>query len=179
MKKLIILVVCLLVAFSFACKKKAPIEPVKPAEKVEAEQPLEVEKAQPSEEKQLTEEEIFQRKDLEEISKEFKDVFFDFDKYNIREDQVPNLQANADFLKKWKTVRILIEGHCDERGTNEYNMALGWRRANAAKEYLVSLGIDASRIDTISYGEERPFALGHNEDAWWQNRRAHFVAIAK
>lgn len=178
MKNLIILFVCLLIAVSFACKKKAPIEPVKPAEKIEEEKPMEVEE-QPKEEKVLTEEEIFQRKDLEEITKEFKDVFFDFDKYNIREDQIPNLQHDAEFLKKWKTVRILIEGHCDERGTNEYNMALGWRRANAAKEYLVSLGIDPSRIDTISYGEERPFALGHNEDAWWQNRRAHFVAIAK
>ncbi len=72
-------------------------------------------------------------------------------------------------------VRVLIEGHCDERGTNEYNMALGDKRGRAAKEFLISYGIDAGRIELISYGEERPFAGGHNEVAWAQNRRAHFV----
>ena len=71
--------------------------------------------------------------------------------------------------------RVLIEGHCDERGTNEYNLALGDRRARAAMDFLVKYGVSASRIETISYGEERPFALGHDESAWWQNRRAHFV----
>ena len=71
---------------------------------------------------------------------------------------------------------IIIEGHCDERGTNEYNLALGERRANSAKDYIVNLGVEPSRLKTVSYGEEKPFAEGHSEDAWAQNRRAHFVA---
>ena len=82
-------------------------------------------------------------------------------------------------MKKWPTVKIQIEGHCDERGSNKYNMALGDKRANATKDYLVSLGIDAARVTTISYGEERPFVTGHDEAAWAQNRRGHFVVTAK
>ena len=89
------------------------------------------------------------------------------------------MAANAEWLKKWPTVKIQIEGHCDERGSNKYNMALGDKRANAARDYLVSLGIDASRVTTISYGEERPFVEGHDEAAWSQNRRGHFVVTAK
>lgn len=176
-KELLLMVFCIALCVSFACKKKAPVEPVAPPppvvqEKEEVVQP-------PVPEKEITEEELFAQKELEEVTKELKDAFFDFDKYNIREDQILNLEHNAAYFKKWKSVRVLIEGHCDERGTNEYNMALGHRRASAAKDYLVSLGVEESRIEIISYGEERPFALGHNEDAWWQNRRAHFVAIAK
>ena len=83
------------------------------------------------------------------------------------------------FKKQYPGVKIQVEGHCDERGSNKYNMALGDKRANAARDYLVSLGIDASRITTLSYGEERPFVEGQTEDAWSQNRRAHFVVTAK
>lgn len=103
------------------------------------------------------------------------DVFFAFDKYDLTAESRATLSKNADALKADGSVRILIEGHCDERGTNEYNLGLGERRAKAAKDYLVSLGVDAGRIDTISYGEERPFAQGHDETAWSQNRRGHFV----
>ncbi len=120
--------------------------------------------------------------DVDEINKKgyLKDVFFDFDKYEIREGaDRDNLAADAEWLKKWATVKIRIEGHCDERGTRQYNLALGDKRANAAKDYLVSLGVDASRIETISYGKDRPFVEGHNEEAWAQNRRAHFVVTAK
>ncbi|OGF66012.1 MAG: peptidoglycan-associated lipoprotein [Candidatus Fischerbacteria bacterium RBG_13_37_8] len=176
--RMLILLVCLFLACSFACKKKPPVEPVQPPPPIEKVEPVE-EVSAPPEERILTEEQIFASTDLEAVTKEFKDVFYDFDKYNVREDQVANLENDAQYLNKWKSVRILIEGHCDERGTNEYNMALGLRRATAARDYLLSLGIDASRIETISYGEERPFATGHDEDSWWQNRRAHFVAIAK
>lgn len=116
---------------------------------------------------------------MDEIKGYLKDAFFDFDKYDVRPDQRDAMTANADFLKKWPTVKIKIEGHCDERGTAKYNMGLGERRANAAKDFLVSLGVDASRIETISYGKERPFAEGHDEKAWAQNRRAHFVATAR
>jgi peptidoglycan-associated lipoprotein len=176
--KLLIVLLCVFIACTFSCKKKAKVVPVEPERSTET-QGVEQEQVTPQETKPLTEEQLFQQKDLIEISKEFKDAFFDYDKYDIREDQVANLQADADFLKKHGTVRILIEGHCDERGTNEYNMALGAKRANATKDYLVSLGIDSSRIETISFGEEKPFASGHDEDSWWQNRRAHFVATAK
>jgi peptidoglycan-associated lipoprotein len=101
------------------------------------------------------------------------DVFFAYDRSDLTMESRDRLAANAKLLKSWKA-GVVIEGHCDERGTNEYNLGLGERRANAVKSYLVSLGVDASKIRTISYGEERPFARGHNEDAWKLNRRAHF-----
>ncbi len=121
-------------------------------------------------EENLTEEEIFKN--------EIKDVFFDFDKYNLRPDAVETLKKDAYVLiHKLPKVKIIIEGHCDERGSEEYNLALGDKRANAVKDFLVKQGVDPSRIRTISYGEERPFALGHNEKAWALNRRAHFVLV--
>ena len=89
------------------------------------------------------------------------------------------LKENAELLKKYPKVKIQIEGHCDERGTNEYNLALGERRANSTKNYLVSLGISPDRISTISYGEEKPLDPGHNEEAWAKNRRAHTIITAK
>lgn len=107
-----------------------------------------------------------------------KAIYFDYDRSEIRADQRPVLQANANWLRQHSEVSILIEGHCDERGTREYNLALGDRRADAARDYLVSLGISAARIDTVSYGEERPVAQGHGEAAWSQNRRSEFVVVA-
>ena len=104
-----------------------------------------------------------------------KDAFFDYDKSSIRPDAKPNLDENAKWLKANPNAALTIEGHCDERGTREYNLGLGQRRAKAAKDYLVSAGIDAKRIKIISYGKERPFASGHDESAWQLNRRAHFV----
>ncbi len=99
-------------------------------------------------------------------------VFFGFDQYSLTADARSTLEKQAVWLKKYPNAVIAVEGHCDERGTREYNLALGERRANAAKEYLVSLGVDAMRVKTISFGKERPVALGHNEAAWTQNRRA-------
>ncbi|MCX7816711.1 MAG: peptidoglycan-associated lipoprotein Pal [Syntrophales bacterium] len=106
---------------------------------------------------------------------ELRDINFDFDKYNIRPDAREILKEHAEWLMKNPEVRILIEGHCDERGTNEYNLALGEKRANETKKYLIELGISADRIETISYGEERPLDPRHCEEAWAKNRRAHFV----
>jgi peptidoglycan-associated lipoprotein len=103
------------------------------------------------------------------------DLFFDYDKFNIRDDQMSVLNANVSALKERPSLKIMIEGHCDERGSEKYNLALGDRRANAVKSYLVERGISPDRVDTTSYGKERPFALGHDEEAWAQNRRAHFV----
>ncbi len=102
-------------------------------------------------------------------------IFFDFDKSFIREDAKPVLEKLGTYLKGHKDVKILIEGHCDERGTNEYNFALGERRSQAAKNYLTDLGVDGSRLKTISYGEERPADPGHEEEAWAKNRRDQFV----
>lgn len=104
-----------------------------------------------------------------------KDAFFDFDKSDIREDQKAALDANVTWLKANPRVKASIEGHCDERGTPEYNLALGERRAKAVMNYLAGAGIAADRIVTVSYGEERPFVLGHDEAAWKWNRRGHFV----
>ncbi len=108
-----------------------------------------------------------------------KDIRFDFDRYNLRPGDASILRENAALLKKYPNVKVQIEGHCDERGTVEYNLALGERRANGAKDYLVSLGISQSRISTISYGKEKPLDPSHNEAAWTKNRRAHTVVTAK
>ena len=105
---------------------------------------------------------------------ELRDVFFDFDKYDVRPSDAKILDANASWLKSNDNL-VLIEGHCDERGTNEYNLALGERRAKSTMNYLVSQGIQASRITIISYGEERPLCTDKTEDCWAKNRRAHFL----
>lgn len=108
-----------------------------------------------------------------------KDVFFDFDKFAIRDDQKAALDTNVAWLKANPRAKLTIEGHCDERGTPEYNLGLGERRAKAVKDYLVAAGIAADRIVTVSYGEERPFVLGHDEAAWKWNRRGHFVVTGQ
>jgi peptidoglycan-associated lipoprotein len=112
-------------------------------------------------------------------SKLLKDIYFDFDKYDIRREDEATLKENAVFLKNNPKMKIQIEGHCDERGTVEYNLALGERRANNTKKYLVLLGIPSDRISTISYGKERPLDKGHSEEAWAKNRRAHTVILSK
>ena len=110
---------------------------------------------------------------------EAESVYFDFDQSFIKPEYRPNLEEKADFLKAYQNVKIKIEGNCDERGTSEYNLALGDRRAKSAEAFLVSLGVSPDRIETISYGEERPLALGHNEDSWSQNRRDDFVIMSE
>ncbi|MFQ5525995.1 MAG: peptidoglycan-associated lipoprotein Pal [Thermoanaerobaculia bacterium] len=107
------------------------------------------------------------------------DIFFDFDKYDLRPDARERLRKNADFMREFPDFTYGLEGHCDERGTNEYNLALGERRANAAKDYLVALGVESARLRTISYGEERPFCTTHDETCWQLNRRGHFVMTGR
>ena len=104
-----------------------------------------------------------------------KDIFFDFDKSAIRNDATSLLKEDLQWLSANSTAQITIEGHCDERGTSEYNLALGERRAKATRDYLVAAGIAAKRVKTMSFGKERPFVMGHDEAAWKWNRRAHFV----
>jgi len=112
-------------------------------------------------------------------SKLLKDIHFDFDKYDIRPGYALILKENAALLMKYPNMKIQIEGHCDERGTAEYNLALGERRATSVKKYLINLGILESRISTISYGEEKPLDPGHNEEAWTKNRRAHTIILSR
>jgi len=117
------------------------------------------------------------RPDVKEFAAiaDLKDIHFDFDKYDIRPGDSKTLDGNAGWLKSNPNHLVLIEGHCDERGTNEYNLALGERRAKSTMNYLVSQGVQASRITIISYGEERPVCSQKTEECWAQNRRAHFL----
>lgn len=134
---------------------KAPVE----APKVEAEAPK-VE-AQPA-----------------AVETAFETAYFDFDKSELRQDARDTLSKNADIMLKTKTdVNVKIEGHCDERGSLEYNLALGERRAKSALQYLLTLGVPAKRLSTVSYGEEKPAVQGSNEEAWAKNRRAEFVIV--
>lgn len=107
----------------------------------------------------------------------FKDIHFDFDKYNIRSGDAEILKENAEWFKNNPGKRVRIEGHCDERGSVEYNLVLGQKRADSAKAFLVNLGIDPNLLETVSYGKERPIDPGHNEEAWAKNRRAHFLPL--
>ncbi len=111
----------------------------------------------------------------EESRFEFKDVLFDYDRYNIIQDARAALDSTAEWLTKNKNINVVIEGHCDERGTNEYNLALGERRAKSVRDYLSSLGISSGRMSFVTYGEEKPLCTEQNESCWQKNRRAHFV----
>ena len=112
-----------------------------------------------------------------DLEAELQEVYFNFDSADLSEDSRSILTKNADYLSKQSGVKVRIEGNCDERGSDDYNMALGERRAKAAKDYLVNLGIASDRLSTISYGEEKPVDAGHDEEAWGMNRRAEFVII--
>ena len=129
----------------------------------------------------LTEEEIFSRKTLDELNAErpLAEVLFGLDEFTLTDDDRATLQKNADFLRRWMSVRATIEGHADSRGTNEYNLALGERRASAARDYLVSLGIAGDRLLAVSKGEEAPVCTEETEACWQRNRRAAFVVTAK
>jgi len=129
----------------------------------------------------LTEEEIFARKSLDQLNSEkpLDDVFFDLDKSDIRDDSKNRLQRDADWLKKWATTQITVEGHADSRGSSEYNLGLGSRRAAAVKDYLQSLGVTANRVTVVSKGKEQPVCTEEAESCWQQNRRGHFVITAK
>ena len=159
----------------FGCAKKAQVQPepeeveVAPVEEVEA--PLEGDM-----EAGLSEESL-RAAAREALQSQLQDIRFDFDKYNIRPDARTILKRNHEVLQGESGVEVLIEGNCDERGTVEYNLALGQRRANAARDYLISLGMDSAQLSTISYGEERPLDPRHNEEAWAKNRRCHFVIL--
>jgi len=184
MKKAIIfsLGLVLVVLFIASCRAKVEEAPPPPPPQVKEQPKIEkVKEVPPVKKPELTEEEIFMSKTLEEINREapLKMIHFDFDRYFIRDDAKPVLEKNAAWLKKFTTAKILIEGHCDERGTEEYNLALGEKRAKSTFDYLVSLGISPDRMKIISYGKSQPIDPGHNEIAWQKNRRAQFTIIEK
>jgi peptidoglycan-associated lipoprotein len=164
-----------------ACKKKPPTTTAERRPPVEA--PAQPEQPVPPPPRSVPPEpggEVMTT-DISELNKKgyLQDAYFDYDQSDLRDDARSALSANAEWLKKYPSIQILIEGHCDERGTSAYNLALGDRRANGAKDYLVALGVDGGRIRTVSYGEERPFDPGHDEAAWAKNRRAHLVIVGK
>lgn len=164
---LVVVLVLMLVLPSCAKKETVPVE--------EVEEPFEEIAPPPPPPPEMEEEEPI---DIEEEELEplvLKDIFFDFDKYDIKAEYKKVLTGNAELILDNPESKILIEGHCDERGTNEYNLALGEKRAKAVMDFYTAYGIPASRLSMVSYGEERPFAFGHNEEAWAKNRRAHMV----
>jgi peptidoglycan-associated lipoprotein len=182
MKKLIIYALAIILVFSFAvaCKKK-PKEVPPPPPQTQEQPKVEKVEAPVVQEPQLTEEEMFLQKSLDQINREkpLGTIYFDYDRAAIRDDARATLDGNAAWLKKFRTAKTLVEGHCDERGTEEYNLALGEKRAKAAQDYLLSMGIASDRIKIISYGKSQPVNPGHDESAWQMNRRAQFLIIEK
>jgi len=172
-----VLVLVFMVAFVSSCKKDVKVAPDKPQTTVK-----EVDEKTPKiEEPTLTDEEIFQRQSIEELNQQghLKRIHFDFDKYFVREDMKPILESNAAWLLKFPTVIVQIGGHCDERGTEEYNMALGEKRAMAAQKYLISLGVSADRLKIVSYGKTQPLVRAVDEESYFMNRRAELKIIKK
>ncbi|MGC9045196.1 MAG: peptidoglycan-associated lipoprotein Pal [Thermodesulfovibrio sp.] len=172
-KNLFLVIFCLF--FVFACAER---KIYMPEGKVEGEIPKKEEKIEAGKPEQ--QEEISTEKMSELVKKlqdEVRDIHFDFDKYDIKQEDIPTLKKVASILQKYPGLKVIIEGHCDERGTAEYNFALGQKRANAVKQYLITLGVPSSKMEIISYGEEKPLCNEHNESCWQKNRRAHFVFI--
>lgn len=173
---LLILVIMLGVFLGYGCSQqvvKADVEkPKAPEVQVVVPKAAEAKKAEP-----VVDRDVPKAAPVVAAPAELKDIFYDFDKYNIRPGDAEILKKNLDWFKANAGKKVRVEGHCDERGTVEYNLVLGQKRADAAKNYLINLGVDAKRLETVSYGKERPFDPGHNEDAWAKNRRAHFLQI--
>jgi peptidoglycan-associated lipoprotein len=189
MKKIFVMAILISAFLITGCAEKKVVKPVQP----ELEQQQQPSAAAPKEtkekkgtirpEERITERELAKVETKDELSKYkeesglFKDVYFDFDRYDVQQDAKAVLEGIASWLLKNPSTKILVEGHCDERGTNEYNLALGDRRARAVRDYLVALGIPSDRIETISYGEEKPACTEKTEECWAKNRRAHFVVL--
>ena len=189
MKKLMIMLL-LITAFGCAKKYTTPAETTAPPEGPVKEEVMR-EEVLPERGETIMEERVTERVEApgretvvesgvpseEQVKSIFKDVMFDYDKYEIRPDAREGLNAIAAYLGKNKGINIVIEGHCDERGTNEYNLALGEKRAKSAKNYLSSLGVSPDRMIVITFGEEKPVCTDQSESCWQQNRRAHFVIV--
>ena len=181
------LMLAMLLVLGVSCAKKTvtmesqAMEEEKATEQAQAQSAAEAEAArkaaemaQKSEAEQQREQAAMMAEEARKRAFEEEDIHFDFDKYVLTPKAMMILDEKAAYLREHPEVRVLIEGHCDERGTNEYNLALGDRRANSAKSYLVKSGVAESRLTTISYGEEQPLCTEHTESCWWRNRRDHF-----
>jgi peptidoglycan-associated lipoprotein len=153
-----------LLLFTFCAKKPVVKEETKP--------PI-------SQEEKTTTSETSKEEARQVTQEDMQPIYFDFDKYDLRSGDREILNLNAVVLKDNPTVKIRIEGNCDERGTVEYNLALGERRASAARDYLINLGVDADRVSIISYGKEKPQYTGHNEESWSKNRRDDFIIVSQ
>ena len=165
----------LLAVFVAACAKKVPPPPPPPPP------PPAPKPAPPPPPAPLSEDELFARKSLDQLNAEMplSDVSFAYDMSTIMDDQRAILQKNADWMRRWTTTKVSIEGHADARGTNEYNLALGDRRARAVQDYMKSLGIAADRMVVVSKGEEAPLCTDMSEACYERNRRGHFIIVAK
>jgi peptidoglycan-associated lipoprotein len=184
--RLLTVCLCLATAMAACGKKPAPPKPQPPPPAtVEAPPPPPpppaAAPAPTTESRVPTEAEIFARKTLEQLNAEkpLGNVFFALDSSDLTDEARATLQKNAEFLKKWSSVRVSVEGHCDERGTAEYNLGLGERRAKTVQGYLASLGLTADRIATVSKGKEQPVCTERAEGCYSQNRRGHFLITAK
>jgi peptidoglycan-associated lipoprotein len=177
MKKLALAMALLAMCSAVACKKNPPQEPVASAPTAPPPAPAPTEASAPVEDEYSK----LKKMSVDEIDrlKLLADVHFDFDKSDVREADKAVLSKNADVLKMFDFLKVAVEGHCDERGSVEYNLALGERRAKAAMDYLVGLGVPADRLRTVSYGKEVPLCSDHTEDCWARNRRAHFTVAEK
>ena len=181
--------ILLIVLTVSACSKKVPPPPPPPPEPPAAPAPPPppppppppAPAPAPAPPKPLTEEELFLKKTLDQLNAEMPlgDVMFEYDMAAIKDDQRALLQKNADWMRRWTTTRVTIEGHADARGTNEYNLALGERRGNAVKAYMASLGIADNRMTVISKGEEAPVCTEMTDACYARNRRGHFIITAK
>ena len=183
MKKtvLVLLAAAAVMSISACGKKPAPAPPPPPPVAPEAPPPAPPPAPKPEVKPVVDEYARLKAMSAEEIEKSglLGEVYFDFDRSAIRDGDRATLAKNAEALKKFDFLRVTVEGHCDERGTVEYNLALGERRARAAYDYLVSLGVPAERLKTVSYGKEVPVCQASNEECWQRNRRAHFTVTGK
>jgi peptidoglycan-associated lipoprotein len=179
MKKILVVLILVL---AIGCQKKytkPSVEEAPPSEPSVQEEVMQPEETK-IEEMDIAKEEPVTEMDMslaEKAQSVFNDVLFDFDKYDIKPEARPTLNAIASLLSDESSAKIIIEGHCDDRGTNEYNLALGERRAKAAKNYLVSRGVSPARMDVVTYGEEKPLCTAQNNTCWQSNRRAHFLLL--
>lgn len=185
MKNLFLLIVIAGILFA-GCAKKTVVQPDQSVaeEKAKGEKKAEVAKEAPGEAKEMTKERLSKVESIavKEVVETkpglvaIENIHFDFDQYSIRDDAKPVLRGVSNWLTKNKSAKMLLEGHCDERGTNEYNLALGERRAKSTRDYLVSSGITKDKMEMVSLGEERPLCKEQNEECWQKNRRVQFIA---
>lgn len=186
MKKFLVSALILSGLAGFGCAQKAAVAPTDTQQSQSAKQELKAGDETKKTSEKITEQQTakIETKDTtgqdaskgQEISGIFEDLYFDFDKYDIKDSSKPVLKAIAANMTK-NNNKILVEGHCDERGTNEYNLGLGDKRAKAAKDFLIASGVSSTRIEVISYGEEKPLCTEQSEDCWAKNRRDHFLVI--